>query len=107
MSTQSRQSSSGTQYGPSPSTAVTSPTGSATAAVRTPVNAFLPHDKRQVNVYPDRPRSTAFLRGPAATSAQRGGETTAAGRGQRAADQVERGERSSLGDREHGVGADE
>ena len=32
--------SSGTQYGPSPSTAVTSPTGSATAAVRTPVTGF-------------------------------------------------------------------
>ncbi len=35
MSTHSRQSSSGTQYGPSPSAATTSPTGSTTAAVST------------------------------------------------------------------------
>src|SRR5215472_9940081 len=39
MSTQDRQSSSGRQYGPSPSTAATSPTGSAVVGVSTSISA--------------------------------------------------------------------
>jgi hypothetical protein len=57
MSTQSRQSSSGTQYGPSPSTAVTLPTGSALAAVRTPATEIpfaLAPRMTLTNVYPVR-----------------------------------------------------
>ncbi len=50
MSTQSRQSSSGTQYGPSPSAAVTFPTGSIAVAARTLIietaSSLTPHPPR-------------------------------------------------------------
>src|SRR5580698_4615189 len=56
MSTHRRQSSSGTQYGPSPSTAVTSPTGSATVAARTLATDIHPFPLSPVGAPPPYPR---------------------------------------------------